>query len=70
MIKAADSSGTSAADRDLAIRQIVNAAVASTEIVDILSAAGLSSPDISILSDEFLAEVGPDGERRTSPWRP
>lgn len=58
MVKAADTSGRSAAERDLAIRQIVNEAVASTEIVDILSAAGLSSPDISILSDEFLAEVG------------
>ncbi len=58
MVKAADTSGRTAADRDLAIRQIVNGAVASTEIVDILSAAGLSSPDISILSDEFLAEVG------------
>ena len=58
MVKATDTSGRSAADRDLAIRQIVNGAVASTEIVDILSAAGLSSPDISILSDEFLAEVG------------
>lgn len=58
MVKASDTSGRSAADRDLAIRQIVNGAVASTEIVDILSAAGLSSPDISILSDEFLAEIG------------
>jgi type I restriction enzyme R subunit len=58
MAKAADTSGRSAADRDLAIRQIVNGAVASTEIVDILSAAGLSSPDISILSDDFLAEIG------------
>ncbi|MET4130452.1 type I restriction endonuclease subunit R [Roseovarius sp. MBR-6] len=58
MVKAADTSGRSATDRDLAIRQIVNGAVASTEIVDILSAAGLSSPDISILSDEFLAEIG------------
>lgn len=58
MVKAQDTSGRSAADRDLAIRQIVNGAVTSTEIVDILSAAGLSSPDISILSDEFLAEVG------------
>jgi len=58
MVKAADTTGRSAAERDLAIRQIVNEAVASTEIVDILSAAGLSSPDISILSDEFLAEVG------------
>ena len=58
MVKASDTSGRSSADRDLAIRQIVNGAVASTEIVDILSAAGLSSPDISILSDEFLAEIG------------
>lgn len=57
MVKAADPSGRSGADRDLAIRQIVNGAVASTEIVDILSVAGLSSPGISILSDEFLAEV-------------
>ncbi len=29
----------------------------STEIVDILAAAGITTPDISILSDEFLAEV-------------
>lgn len=58
MVKAADSSGRSAASRDLAIRQILNDAVASTEIVDILSAAGLASADISILSDEFLAEIG------------
>lgn len=57
MVKAADGDGRTGADRELAIRQIVNNAVASTEIVDILSAAGLSSPDISVLSDEFLAEV-------------
>ena len=31
--------------------------VVSTEIVDIMKAAGLASPDISILSDEFLAEI-------------
>jgi type I restriction enzyme, R subunit len=35
----------------------VNQAVVSTEIVDILQAAGLKRRDISILSDEFLAEV-------------
>lgn len=29
----------------------------STEIVDILGAAGITTPDISILSDEFLSEV-------------
>jgi type I restriction enzyme, R subunit len=47
----------SAAERELAIQQIVSRAVVSTEIVDIMKAAGLESPDISILSDEFLAEV-------------
>jgi type I restriction enzyme R subunit len=46
-----------AAERELAIQQIVSRAVVSTEIVDIMRAAGLDTPDISILSDEFLAEV-------------
>lgn len=36
---------------------MVSRAVVSTEIVDILAAAGIKSPDISILSDEFLAEI-------------
>jgi len=42
---------------DLAIRQIVSKALVSDEIVDVFAAAGLKKPDISILSDEFLAEV-------------
>jgi type I restriction enzyme R subunit len=42
---------------DYAIRQIVSKAVVSGEVVDIFAAAGLKRPDISILSDEFLAEV-------------
>jgi type I restriction enzyme R subunit len=42
---------------DHAIRQIVSRAVISDEVVDIFAAAGLKKPDISILSDEFLAEV-------------
>ena len=42
---------------DNAIRQIVSKAVASEEVIDIFSAAGLKKPDISILSDEFLSEV-------------
>jgi len=44
-------------DIDYAIRQIISRAVASDEVVDIFAAAGLKKPDISILSDEFLAEV-------------
>jgi type I restriction enzyme, R subunit len=42
---------------DLAIRQIISKAVISEEVVDIFAAAGLKKPDISILSDEFLADV-------------
>ena len=40
-----------------AVRQIVSRAVASEGVVDIFAAAGLEKPDISILSEEFLAEV-------------
>ena len=57
LAKSAPGSGKSSAERDLAVQQIVSRAVVSTEIVDILQAAGLETPDISILSDEFLAEV-------------
>ena len=57
LAKSAAGLGKSTAERDLAVQQIVSRAVVSTEIVDILEAAGLQTPDISILSDEFLAEV-------------
>ena len=39
------------------IRQITSRAVAPEGVVDIFAAAGLPKPDISILSDDFLAEV-------------
>jgi type I restriction enzyme R subunit len=42
---------------DHAVRQIISRAVAPEGVVDIFAAAGLQKPDISILSDEFLAEV-------------
>lgn len=57
LVKSAQTEGGSSADRQLAVQQIIDRSVVSTEIVDILSAAGLRSPDISILSDEFLAEI-------------
>jgi len=44
-------------DLDHAVRQIISRAVAPEGVVDIFAAAGLEKPDISILSDEFLAEV-------------
>ena len=57
LAKSPSGPGKSSAERDLAVQQIVSRAVVSTEIVDILQAAGLETPDISILSNEFLAEV-------------
>lgn len=57
LVKSGTGPGVTPQERGLAIQQIVSRAVVSTEIVDILQAAGLRSPDISILSDEFLAEV-------------
>ena len=42
---------------DHAVRQIIDRAVAPEGVTDIFRAAGLPKPDISILSDEFLAEV-------------
>ncbi|WKZ78305.1 MAG: type I restriction endonuclease subunit R [Candidatus Kapaibacterium sp.] len=57
LVKSSTGYGITQRDRELAIQQIVSRAVVSTEIVDILAAAGIKSPDISILSDEFLAEV-------------
>jgi len=44
-------------DMEHAIRQIVSGAIVSDQVIDIFTAAGLKKPDISILSEEFLAEV-------------
>ncbi|OAI21468.1 DEAD/DEAH box helicase [Methylomonas lenta] len=43
--------------RELAIRQIINSAVVSEDVVDIFEAVGLDKPNISILDDDFLADV-------------
>ena len=42
---------------DHAIRQIISGALVSEGVMDIFEAAGLKKPDISILSDQFLAEI-------------
>lgn len=43
---------------DAAVRQLVSGAIMADEgIIDVFAAAGLKRPDISILSDQFLAEV-------------
>ena len=49
--------GRSPEEMEAAVHQLISRAVSGTEVVDIFAAAGLDKPDISILSDEFLAEV-------------
>lgn len=56
-VKHTTAGGNSPEDLDSAIRQIVSNAVATDQVVDIFAAAGMQNPDISILSDEFLADV-------------
>jgi type I restriction enzyme R subunit len=63
LAKAAHGGSGAREDLDHAIRQIVSRAVASDEIIDVFAAAGLKKPDISILSDDFLAEVKEMPER-------
>ncbi len=48
---------------DHAVKQIVSRAIAPEGVIDLFAAAGLKKPDISILSEEFLAEV------RNMPYR-
>ena len=50
-------------DDDFAVQQIINRAVESIEIIDILQATGIQVQDISILSDEFLVEVQGMGKK-------
>ena len=57
LLKRTASDGKTDEELDHAIRQIVSRAVAPEGMVDIFAAAGLRKPDISILSEEFLAEV-------------
>ncbi|TGD72638.1 type I restriction endonuclease subunit R [Mangrovimicrobium sediminis] len=49
--------GRSREEIDTAIRQLVDEAVVSDQVVDIFDAAGIKKPDISILSDDFMAEI-------------
>ncbi len=57
LVKVSARETQAASDVDYAIRQIVSRAVSSNEVIDIFAAAGLDKPDISVLSEEFLAEV-------------
>ncbi|HDP98400.1 MAG TPA: type I restriction endonuclease subunit R [bacterium] len=49
--------GRTCEEIETAIRQVVDQAITSGQIIDIFAAAGIRKPDISILSDEFLEDI-------------
>ncbi|NPE30049.1 type I restriction endonuclease subunit R [Methanococcoides sp. SA1] len=53
------STGTGTTDEDMetAIRQVIDQALVTSDVIDVFDAAGIKKPDISILSEEFLMEV-------------
>lgn len=51
------SGGPSDEDYRMALKQIVDKAIAPVGVVDVFEAAGLEKPDLPVLSDEFLSEV-------------
>lgn len=57
LIKFVGGSGRPDTDIETAIKQIIDEALSSGEVVDIFDAAGIKKPDISILSEEFLSEI-------------
>ncbi|WP_028975506.1 type I restriction endonuclease subunit R [Spirochaeta cellobiosiphila] len=54
-----DRIGFSSFDEDIetAIRQVVDKALVSNQVVDVFDAAGMKKPEVSILSEDFLLEV-------------
>ncbi len=54
-----DGTGASKTDEEIetTIRQVIDKALVSEQVIDIFDAAGIKKPDISILSEEFLLEL-------------
>ena len=54
-----DSTGQGRSNEEIetTIRQVIDQALVSEQVIDVFDAAGIKKPDISILSDEFLTEL-------------
>ena len=50
-------SGKTDEEIETTIRQVIDKALVSDQVIDVFDAAGIKKPDISILSDEFLIEL-------------
>lgn len=55
--KASPKTGMSKRAKEFAIGQLISEAIADASIIDVLEAAGVKTPEISVLSDDFLAEI-------------
>ena len=49
--------GKSNEEIETTIRQVIDSALVSEQVIDVFDAAGIKKPDISILSEEFLLEL-------------
>lgn len=49
--------GLSKREKEFAIGQLISDAIADASIIDVLAAAGMKAPEVSVLSEEFLAEI-------------
>jgi type I restriction enzyme R subunit len=54
-----DGTGSGKTDEEIetTIRQVIDKALVSEQVIDVFDAAGIKKPDISILSEEFLLEL-------------
>ncbi|MCF8075809.1 MAG: DUF3387 domain-containing protein, partial [Desulfotignum sp.] len=54
-----DGTGSGQTDEEMetAIRQVIDKALVSDQVIDVFDAAGIKKPDINVLSEEFLLEV-------------
>ena len=54
-----DATGMGRSDEEIetTIRQVIDQALVSEQVIDVFDAAGIKKPDISILSEEFLIEL-------------
>lgn len=57
LTKTSPKTGLSARDKEFAVAQLMSGAIADADIIDVFAAAGLKTPEISVLSDEFPSEI-------------
>jgi type I restriction enzyme R subunit len=63
LIKYTSSSGRGRSGVEQELRQLLSRAVMADGILDVFKSAGLGQPDLSILSEQFLAEIGQTEEK-------